>query len=558
MTSCHLCGHTDEGVFLFCPRCGTRAASGDEPEDTLVGRTLNGKYRVEAEIGAGAMGTVYLAEHVGLKKKVALKVLHPDLQVSDESLRRFQREGIAAGKFNHPNLIQIFDFDKGEGRLFYLAMEYVQGSNLKVYLRRKGRLDPDKAMRIARQILSCLAEAHRHGIIHRDLKPDNLMITSGPGGGISVKVLDFGLSKLVDRRADASLVTQQGRILGTPLYMAPEQCAGDEADARSDIYAMGLILYEIVTGLRPFPEESTTELLFTRATKEAPSILEEFPELEIPLALDKVISKAMERRREDRFQSADEMLSALNEIRIDPSTWGAGSTIMTSTATLQRLREKRRAGHGDGDDAAPPERGRRWPLLLAALGAVVVAALLLLYFTLPGPMDARLVSGIPEARRTVEQSLYVNDLEDARAYLREGNFDAAEREVENAMERGCADAEVHLVKGEIYYAREDWDSAQASYDLALQQDPGLHQAHLGRGWVEYARGAFEASLECFRAAEEIVADDPEVLVGMGAASRRTGYPAAAESYLEAACELDPENARAQLFRGLLALDFARI
>ena len=563
MTICHQCGFADEAAFLFCPRCGTRAPEGGDVEDSLIGRTLNDKYRIETEIGAGAMGTVYLAEHVGLKKKVALKVLHPDLQVSDESLRRFQGEGIATGKFNHPNLIQIFDFDKAAGRLFYLAMEYVEGSNLKVYLRRKGRLDPEHAMRISRQILSCLAEAHRHGIIHRDLKPDNIMIAPGPGQSVSVKVLDFGLSKLVDRPKDASLVTQQGRILGTPLYMAPEQCAGEEADTRSDLYAMGLMLYEMVTGLRPFPEESTTELLFTRATKDAPSILEEFPDLPIPKSLDELISRAMERRREDRFQTADEMMSALNVIRGDPSTWGAGSTIMTSVEALQRRRAERfeglsaEGGPSGGAPQAGPRRGR-WPLVLLAVVAASVGGFFLLRsgsLSLPEPM---LVSMIRVDRLSNDQLLYLDDLESARKYLRQGNYSAARSEVDSAAERQCADAEVELVKGEIFREQGDWSAARESYRRALEAEPTYYQASVGLGWVECESGRYSDSLSCFEAAAEYAGDDITVLTGLGAAAFGLRAYDRALEYLDRACEDDPNNAEANLYRGKLLMKLSEL
>src|SRR5262245_14857338 len=200
MTTCLQCGHADAAEFLYCPRCGTKAVGSATVANPILGRILNGKYRIEIEIGQGAMGTVYLGEHIGLKKKVALKILHNDLQVSDESLQRFQREGIAAGKFNHPHLIQIFDFDRSDSgpgpRLFYLAMAYVEGVSLPLFLRQRGRLPVDTAVRLARQMLSCLAEAHRSGIVHRDLKPDNIMVSEFSRGELRVKVLDFGLSKL--------------------------------------------------------------------------------------------------------------------------------------------------------------------------------------------------------------------------------------------------------------------------------------------------------------------------------------------------------------------------
>ncbi|MFO0981948.1 MAG: serine/threonine-protein kinase [Planctomycetota bacterium] len=202
--------------------CGTKVGLKAERGDPLLGKTLGGKYRVLQKLGAGSMGTVYLGEHIGLKKKVALKILHPELQVTDEALQRFQREGIAAGQFNHQNAIQIFDFDR-EGRICYLAMEYVEGRTLREVIQDGRALDVRAAIDFALQLLRVLAEAHRHGIVHRDLKPDNMMIMESATGERVLKVLDFGLSKLLGRPLGASMQTQVGRIVGTPLYMAPEQ-----------------------------------------------------------------------------------------------------------------------------------------------------------------------------------------------------------------------------------------------------------------------------------------------------------------------------------------------
>jgi len=372
MTTCLNCGHQNEGGFLYCPQCGTKAPESGDSGDSLIGRTLNQKYRVMTEIGAGAMGTVYLGEHIGLKKKVALKVLHPDLQLADESLQRFQREGIAAGKFTHPNAIQIFDFDKGENDTLYLAMEYVEGSNLKVFLRRKGRLPVATTLRLIRQILSVLSEAHRHGIIHRDLKPDNIMVTTGTRGELRIKVLDFGLSKLVDLSLDGSLRTVSGRIMGTPLYMSPEQCAGEEADGRSDLYAAGLILYEMLAGFRPFQDESTTELILTRTTKEAPSLLTEHPEVRIPEVLDQIIHKALERRREDRYQHAEDMLTALDAV---PESGSSAATTTSATRTEMAIELHRKTVEKARKLAENPPVSKT-PFVIAAIisGLVLVSA----------------------------------------------------------------------------------------------------------------------------------------------------------------------------------------
>ncbi|MCK5940922.1 MAG: serine/threonine protein kinase, partial [Planctomycetes bacterium] len=164
---CGQCAFESEQPFAYCPSCGTQAAGGDDANSP--GRVLNGKYRVLSELGAGSMGTVYLAEHVALKKKVAIKVLHRELQLGDEAMQRFQREGIAAGQISHPNVIQIFDFDRTDDGTCFLAMELVDGDNLKDLLQKEGPLPAETALELARQLLQTLAEAHRHGVVHRDL-----------------------------------------------------------------------------------------------------------------------------------------------------------------------------------------------------------------------------------------------------------------------------------------------------------------------------------------------------------------------------------------------------
>ena len=549
MTTCLNCAHQDQKGFVFCPKCGTRAPERADPGDSLLGRTLNGKYRIVAEIGAGAMGTVYLGEHLGLKKKVALKVLHPNMQITDEGLQRFQREGIAAGKFTHPNAIQIFDFDRGEGQTVYLAMEYVEGSNLKVFLRRKGRLAPPIALRLIRQLVSVLAEAHRSGIVHRDLKPDNIMVATGTRGELRIKVLDFGLSKLVDRSLDAALQTEAGRIMGTPLYMSPEQCAGEEADERSDIYAAGLILFEILAGIRPFNEESTTELLITRATREAPSLLGEHPDLEIPEELDRVIVRALERRREDRFQNAEEMLQALDAVPIG----GASAASTTSATRSQLVVEDRTARSSQPGDDRPRARPRRLSLLVAGIvGAAVIGVWAL---TLRGPADtgsapAR-VSQIPAAERDQVQSRYVSLLEAARSALRAG--ESADAAIDQAMGLACRDAEAFVVRAAIYRWKDDEDPALADLREASRLDPSYLEPVLALGWAHFEGDRLDEAHETFAEAEEIAPDDGEVVAGLGAVAHRRGEPEARE-LLERAVERTPDSTAAALYLGRLRLD----
>src|SRR6185503_8577193 len=390
---------------------------------------------------------------------------------------------------NHPHLIQIFDFDKSEGRLFYLAMEYVEGLNLTLFLRQRGRLPVEVALKLARQILSCLAEAHRHGIVHRDLKPDNIMVSEASRGELRLKVLDFGLSKLVDRRLNSSLVTQPGRLLGTPLYMAPEQAAGEEADERSDVYAAGLILYEMLAGERPFREKDATALFMTRPTAEAPSLRANVPDLAVPDELETLLERALERDRTKRYQTAEEMLSALDEVPVDGSgiRSSAGASATRSRAVHAPAPPAAASAKGARAAVSPAPHARRVAVPLTIVGVVLLgivgAVLLFLGGPEAGPRPAR-VRMIAAEKRSEQQQHYITLLDEARMKLRGGDSMAALASVNQASLLECRDAEVFLIRAEIYRSRGDFVSAVTEYDTAAAAEPDSVEPHLGRSWIQ--------------------------------------------------------------------------
>jgi len=557
MTSCSNCGYTAEAAFNFCPACGTKSVGESE---SLIGTTLNDKYRVLSQIGSGGMGTVYLGEHIGLKKRVALKILHPDLHVSEESLQRFQREGIAAGKFNHPNAIQIFDFDRSKSGTFYLAMEFIEGPNLKAFLAKRGRLAPAVAAEIIAQVLSALAQAHENGIIHRDLKPDNIMVMEGSGGALSVKVLDFGLSKLVDVPMSASLQTQAGRLLGTPLYMAPEQCSGEETDERSDLYAVGLILYELLTGITAFPDVSTTEILFTRPQREAPSLSASHPDLGFPPALDALIQRALQRRREDRFASAAEMLAALQAVRGSVDT-RASSTSTQPLAPLPRPDESAvasasAAGAADAASEADGGGGRRIPRRTLAIGIALLAVAVTVFLTddAGDPTSASLVSQKPEGERTNDEFRYVVALEQAERDLERGQWSDALTLAQDAIGMPCADAEAYLVRARAYRGRGELDIARADLDEAVERAPGYAAAYLERGWLELEADELDAAETAFGSALESEPASAPASTGLGATLRRRGERGQARERLEQAVAADPGFAAAREELGELLIE----
>jgi serine/threonine-protein kinase len=248
------------------------------------------------------MGMIYLAHDPAIDRKVAIKLIRADILDGAEradSLARFQREAQAAGRCTHPNIVAIYDYAVHEGNPF-LAMEYVEGSNLSQVLARSGRFSPPAALSVLGQVLDALAAAHRLGIVHRDVKPANILLLPDQ----RVKMTDFGIS-----RFDTSSLTQTGSVIGTPSYMSPEQCRGDPVDARSDLFSAGIVLYELASGTRPFTGRSMTEIALQVINQAPPDIRIAQPDLPIPLVL--AVERALAKRPEDRFATADEMAAAL-------------------------------------------------------------------------------------------------------------------------------------------------------------------------------------------------------------------------------------------------------
>lgn len=247
------------------------AAAESSLSTSRVGEVLAGRYRIDKELGTGGMGTVYRAEHVHMRKAVAVKILHREMTYLPEVVARFEREAVAAARIEHPNVAAATDFGRLEDGAFYLVLEYLEGQSLRTLLDATSPLSSDIALHVARQIASALSAAHAALVVHRDLKPDNVMLLEREGDPFFVKVLDFGIAK-VELGDNPNPLTQLGSVFGTPEYMAPEQAAGTPVDARADLYTLGIILYEMLAGKTPFADSDLVVVLTRQMTAEPPTL----------------------------------------------------------------------------------------------------------------------------------------------------------------------------------------------------------------------------------------------------------------------------------------------
>jgi len=307
MKRCPRCGAEYSDTTTLCPVDGAGLETTGDP---LVGETLAGKYRVEERLSVGGMGTVYRGTHILMDKKVAIKVLRPSLAADEKIVARFSREASAASKISHPHALSVTDFGEDEGGVVFLVMEFLNGRTLKEVIRKDGPLPLSRVVEIMRQVGSSLVAAHAEGVVHRDLKSDNIMLLNNNGVDYA-KVLDFGIAKIQEPMGvEDSGLTSPDLIIGTPQYMSPEQCSqSEQIDSRSDIYSLGIILYEMLVGHVPFTGESPTVVMLKHLQEIPKSVFEERPDL--PSGVGTVVAKALAKRREDRYQTAGALIEDL-------------------------------------------------------------------------------------------------------------------------------------------------------------------------------------------------------------------------------------------------------
>ncbi|MCA9607681.1 MAG: serine/threonine protein kinase [Myxococcales bacterium] len=382
-----------------------------EEADPWVGRTLSNVYVIEEKIGEGGMGSVYVARHVHLEKRFAVKVLVESVAGKNNAVDRLKQEAMAAANIDHENIVDVVNFDRTEEGAVFIVMEFLKGESLADTLGR-GPLELHYALPITYQICRALHAAHEHGIVHRDLKPENVFLTERRGRTVA-KILDFGISKVKKAESEQVRMTKTGQLVGTPLYMSPEQARGEtDIDRRVDIYAMGVMLYEMITGAPPFEGRNYFELLWKHGNEPPPSMRETNPNVYIPEALDDVILTALAKAPDDRYQTMAELEEALKaaapEVADELGTLaqvmeGSGEVLRFSRESIGRAPTE----HVESGASKPvparettaevsvPQRSP-WPLVAVGAGLLLVVGAVGFAFTNGDPTSTPVTSGAPD------------------------------------------------------------------------------------------------------------------------------------------------------------------
>jgi eukaryotic-like serine/threonine-protein kinase len=326
----------------------------------VVGEKIAGRYEIEELVGHGGMSSVYKAHDALLERKVALKILHEQYNADEEFVERFKREARSVAQLQHPNIVTVIDRGEEDGRQ-YIVFEYIDGENLKELVVRKGRLDVREALEIALEVARGLAFAHEHGLVHRDVKPQNVLL-NGDG---RAKVTDFGIA----RSLDVDGMTQTGTVLGTSNYIAPEQASGQRVDAETDVYALGVVLYEMLAGEVPFPGESFVAVAMKHVHEPAPNLLE--VRNDVPLRVAAAVDRALEKDPEQRFPSMDAFAGELEACLAELDRGEDGEATMVVPA-LQRPAQARR------------RRASQLPVGITLLALLAIAAIVVGLLTLGG------------------------------------------------------------------------------------------------------------------------------------------------------------------------------
>jgi serine/threonine-protein kinase len=421
------------------------------PQETGLkpGELVGERYRVVSELGAGGMGTVYRVEHILMAKEMAMKLLRPELSIIPQIVERFEREARSASRLDNEHIVRVTDFGRAPNGALFLVMELLEGESLTHRLKTAGAMPPADALELVDQILTALEHAHANGVVHRDLKPDNMMLVRRDHRVI-IKILDFGLAKMTTGAGaeNGPTLTQAGMVFGTPRYMAPEQAAAEPVDERTDLYAVGVILFEMLAGRPPFVAENAVDLLTAHLTQPVPPLE---GHAATP-SLEAMINRAMQKHRKDRYESAAAFRAAVNETRSSLPDYIAGFLPPVSADT--RLADTKisntvvKRGPSAIQSMVPAPKANISAILLAVAVAIIAGISIFIF------------SGDEEtsAHTKAEAAIASGDLSSARAILGQ------------LIAQDARDARTQVLLGHVNVAEGDFVIAADAYKLALELD----------------------------------------------------------------------------------------
>jgi serine/threonine-protein kinase len=446
------------------PESTEHPATGEQgaEDSSRLGLVVDGRYRIIELIGRGGMGTVFKAEHIGIGRTVAVKLLHPSLAGVPEIAKRFEREARAIGRIEHPNCVDVSDSGKIEDGSLFLVMEYLEGESVGDLMADHGRVEPTRALHIMRHVLRGLGHAHQRHIVHRDIKPENIFLVKQGGDDEFAKILDFGIAKLVGSAdKDSVKLTQAGVAFGTPVYMSPEQAVGNPVDGRADLYAATVVLYEMIAGKPPFYSDDKIEVLSMHTTRPPPPLAEVAPGLEVAPEIEALLMRGLAKRPGDRFADAAEYIAAIDQVLS-----GLGSKV------AKRLPQRTMTAPVTYGSAAPSARKQtaypapisRTRLLIGvgAIGALVLVALIVA-FAASGDGDS--ASG-DRAGEAIEISL----TDRAQALLLQLRAQEAIELLEGAEATVAEDPAAQLLLGHAYATADRPRDALRAYERAITLD----------------------------------------------------------------------------------------
>ncbi len=430
---------------------------GSPKSEKLVGQVFANRYRIIGALGSGTMGTVYRAEHVHMKKAVAVKVLHASHVKDSEVVERFQREAQAAANIDHPNICAATDFGKQDDQTYYLVMEYLDGRSLHDAIKDGENFSQLRAIHLMKQVCSGLMRAHELGVVHRDLKPENILLVEREGDRDFVKITDFGVAQ-VRLFKDAARLTQAGVVYGSPLYMSPEQAGGKEVDHRADLYSVGIMLYELLTGKLPFYAKSLTVVLNMHLQDPPPPFREANPYQQIDPELEEIVMRLLAKRRDERFQTAEALLDALTDVE-------------------ERLKNPRRKrGKSDG------EGGGLFKALLVSLTIILAGILVVVgawsLVDLDGPQgpdansDETAIQEAEGEALAAKRAEYAKnpDVERALTKMNESPEDGI-KSLSAVAARDSQNPHAHFLLGHAHVDQGEWAKGFAAYEKAIELEP---------------------------------------------------------------------------------------